>query len=350
MKTSHEPSLLKNLIWYSRLRSTAFAMQYWTLNRLSELIGFKTPIAYEEKELLLEIRKELDQLLLADVGRIIQGVYPPSVLMPELSLHALKTLPRVVLDTFRIGKRRTQGVAKEFTESARNSFYELPEYYLRNFHFQTNGYLGEDSARVYDYEVELLFSGAADAMRRLIISPMKERFKDSPDGKGLKFLEIGAGTGRATKFVQLAFPKARIIALDLSDSYLKVARRNLDSFKRISFLHGDGAALPFRNEEFDAIYSVFLFHEMPLEIRTEVMKESIRVLKNKGLLGFVDSLQLEDNPQFDKFLKDFPKNFHEPFYHNYIHSSMRELFEQFQLSQIQFGVGMLSKFGTGLKK
>ena len=41
-----------------------------------------------------------------------------------------------------------------------------PEYYLRNFHYQTDGWLSSDSAKVYEFQTETLFLGAQDAMQR----------------------------------------------------------------------------------------------------------------------------------------------------------------------------------------
>ena len=45
----------------------------------------------------------------------------------------------------------------------------LPEYYRQNFHFQSDGWLSEHSAAIYDTQVEVLFTGAADVMRRRCI-------------------------------------------------------------------------------------------------------------------------------------------------------------------------------------
>ena len=47
----------------------------------------------------------------------------------------------------------------------------MPEYYAQDFHFQTGGYLTEDSARLYDVQVETLFMGAAGPMRRTALAP-----------------------------------------------------------------------------------------------------------------------------------------------------------------------------------
>ncbi len=43
----------------------------------------------------------------------------------------------------------------------------LPEYYGRNFHYQTEGYLSEESAELYEHQTEILFMGTLGLMRRL---------------------------------------------------------------------------------------------------------------------------------------------------------------------------------------
>ena len=42
----------------------------------------------------------------------------------------------------------------------------------QDFHFQTGGYLSEDSARLYDVQVETLFMGTAGPMRRAALAPL----------------------------------------------------------------------------------------------------------------------------------------------------------------------------------
>jgi len=49
-----------------------------------------------------------------------------------------------------------------------------PRYYLRTFHWQTDGWLSDRSARLYDPSVEFLFAGTADVMRRMAIPPLVE--------------------------------------------------------------------------------------------------------------------------------------------------------------------------------
>src|SRR5262249_56044705 len=50
----------------------------------------------------------------------------------------------------------------------------LPDYYRQNFHFQSDGWLSDHSAALYDTQVEVLFTGAADVMRRRVMKPIAE--------------------------------------------------------------------------------------------------------------------------------------------------------------------------------
>jgi SAM-dependent methyltransferase len=66
------------------------------------------------------------------------------------------------------------------------------------------------------------------------------------------------------------------------------------------------------------VTSVFVFHELPPEVRRTVIGEAARVLKPGGRLILVDSLQLGDEPVYDAMLERFPQFYHEPYYDSYI--------------------------------
>lgn len=332
---------------YARGRSAFFSLEYTLLNLMS--IALPGTSAYRSKpdlKTLLLIRRELLALLKADSANIARGVYPMAVLKPESPVAHFKRLPKIIADGFSIYWRRTRGKTTVFENEARELLSELPRYYRRNFHFQTDGYLSKHSAELYEHQVEMLFAGAADAMRRMIIAPLREKFGKS-DGKGLNFLEIGAGTGRATRFVRLAFPKAKIVALDLSEPYLKKAQKNLERFNRIDFVQGDGASLPFQDKYFDAVYSVFLYHELPREVRSQVLAEQRRVLKPGGFMGLVDSIQICDTDEFKAALLEFPQSFHEPFYRDYVTHPIEALAKKAKFSRIKTGHAFFAKVCSG---
>lgn len=290
----------------------------------------------------------LRALLEHDAALIGSGAAPLSVLAPHDPLGHGGRLLRILADGQTVSRRKRQRDARAFGRKARRWLAEMPSYYQRNFHYQTDGYLSERSAELYEHQVELLFRGGADAMRRLIVPALKLHFGDH-DGRGLRFLELGSGTGIGTRSVARCFPEARITALDLSPPYTRYARRRADDLERVDFVQGDAAGLEFGDERFDAVYSIFLFHELPLPVREQVLEESLRVLRPGGLMGLVDSLQRGDDPELDWALEFFPREFHEPYYANYAARPMQTLAREAGFEAIREGTGYLSKWLSARK-
>src|SRR5438874_1989350 len=100
--------------------------------------------------------------------------------------------------------------AQKLTYAAAKTDQNLPQYYRQNFHYQTDGYLSADSARLYDFQVEALFSGTADAMRRRAFVPIA-RFVEKRNPKRAILLDVGAGTGGFLSFVKRASPGLKLI-------------------------------------------------------------------------------------------------------------------------------------------
>lgn len=309
------------------VRTLGFAGQQISLPFFERLLaGVRRDVPEDSARIRRVAFRELTELLKADAKLFADGVLPLEALRPEGPATHWWRFARILADGVQISRRRVEKRAHELEEVSPELLADVPEYYRRNFHFQTGGYLTPESAELYEHQVEILFAGGGDAMRRLLLRPLKERFPGQ--GEGLHFLEVGAGTGRLTRFVKLAFPKARITVLDLSWAYLKAAQKRLREFDRIEFVHGAAEELPFVDGKFDLVYSCFLFHELPLEVRRRVLAESARVLRPTGALGLVDSLQTGDAPEFDEVLARFPRDFHEPFYRNYLAHPLEGLFAE----------------------
>lgn len=337
----------------------AFAFARTALYRTEAMVGPAFELLFKGKRPRLPIDDpqlfktagaSIVELLRRDVANITAGYYPAEVLRPENPIKHLMRLPSMVLEIANFSSRREKKKAHQFSKEARELLTGLPEYYQRNFHFQDDGYLSEKSAELYEHQVELLFSGSADAMRRLIIPQLKAHFGKDHDGSGLTFLELAAGTGRGTRFVRLAFPKAKIVAVDLSAPYLKRAQSELRKFARHDFVEANASDLPFKGEQFDAVFSIFLFHELPMEERKAVIRESLRVLKAGGFHGVLDSLQKGDEKDFDVALDMFPTQFHEPFYKNYIENSMEQVIESEGMDVQNVNIGFFSKSISSVKQ
>ena len=197
-----------------------------------------------------------------------------------------------------------------------------PCYYLQKFHFQSDGYLSSASAERYDHQVEVLFGGAAAAMRRQALVPLKAAFAGCPMAK---LLDVGCGTGHFLREVKANYPRLHVTGLDLSAHYLAVARRELRSWSRARLVVGAAEAMPFADGQFDAITCIYLFHELPPGVRWAVVSEIRRVLRPGGMVVFVDSLQPGDEPDYDAMLDYFPVAFHEPYYATYLREDLDRL-------------------------
>lgn len=343
-------NIVRNLsMTYSRVRSLHFTIQGMMLPWIDRIAtGEKREVPVNYSEHLKKALPKIEALLKKDSDNIARGIYPIEVLKPESAFLHFTRLPALFTDAFLSSRRRHQNKTKEFNAEGQDFLDSVPEYYQRNFHFQNSGYLADSSAALYEHQVELLFSGSANAMRRLILPALKSHFKNS-DGDGLKFLELGSGTGALTRFIALAFPKAQITCVDLSPQYINRSTKNLSEFKRINYVTGTAENLDFKDESFDAVYSSYLFHELPYEVRCKVIEESLRLLKYSGFFGLVDSIQKDDDPTMNWALEQFPKNFHEPFYTNYVKNSVEDLFNKYLLKSVVTEIGFLSKCVTAVK-
>ena len=267
---------------------------------------------------------EMGRLFARDLANVERGYYPMPRDHDGDLRHAIATSQRYFADLPIVAERRGSERAHEIASEQPEAPAEYPDYFLQNFHYQTGGYLTEQSAKLYDMQVEVLFSGTANAMRRQCLVPIA-KFLRGKDQRQLKLLDAACGTGRFLRAVKEAFPRLAVTGSDLSAAYLEEARRHAKPFT-IATEAAAAEALPFADASFDIVTSIYLFHEVPPEIRRAIAREFARVLKPQGLLVFMDSLQLGDKPGYDGLLEAFPSNFHEPYYASYIAEDLRALF------------------------
>ena len=258
---------------------------------------------------------DMGALLQRDLANVEAGIYP----LPadhDGSLATLLNRSRLFFEDLpEIHRRRESGRHSEvLNEETRE---KRPRYYLQNFHFQSGGWITDDSAQRYDTQVEVLFNGTANATRRQALPQLHEVFVGR-DQRRLRLLDVGCGTGRFLDFVKQAWPRLPTLGLDLSEAYVREAKHHLKRWSRIDLIVANGEAIPIADDSHDAVTSVFMFHELPPKVRRIVFREFARVLKPGGRLVLVDSLQHGDDPDYEGLLELFPQNFHEPYFTSYI--------------------------------
>src|SRR5580704_14157500 len=167
---------------------------------------------------------DMASLLQQDLANIEAGVYPLPVDHDGSLLTLLHRSRLFFEDLPAIHRRRESGSHNDvLTEETRG---RRPRYYLQNFHFQTGGWMTDDSAGRYDTQVEVLFNGTANATRRQALPQLHEVFAGC-DQRKLRFLDIGCGTGRFLDLVKQVWPRLPSLSLDLSEPYIRHAKRHL---------------------------------------------------------------------------------------------------------------------------
>ncbi len=97
-----------------------------------------------------------------------------------------------------------------------------------------------------------------------------------------KILDIGCGNGRDSIF--LAKKGYSVIGIDITPKAIILAKKNKNKVKNLKFIVADAEKLPFKDESFDGVYSIGVFHCTNLN---KSLKEAVRVLKEGGVGGIV---------------------------------------------------------------
>ena len=304
-----------------------------------------------DKDLLMQIQNSMDNLREEDWNDAEKNIYPKKLLFDEPWLRYLTQYPKIWLDMPNTWDRRRKQNFDDLPKSIEKDNY--PQYYLRNFHHQTDGYLSDFSASIYDLQVEILFNGSADSMRRRIIKPLKIGLNNFSNRKksSLRILDVATGSGRTLKQLRGAFPNEKLIGLDLSGSYLKEASRYISDLNGdlIELIKGNAEVLPFKDKSLQGLSCVFLFHELPRVIREKVLREFFRVLEPGGILVLADSIQISDSPDFIKIMENFHNSFHEPFYSDYIKDDINSKIEEIGFNDIKSNSYFMTKIWSAIR-
>jgi ubiquinone/menaquinone biosynthesis C-methylase UbiE len=293
---------------------------------------------------LAALRRRHDELLEQDYRNAESGLYPIELLFQMPVREYLRDVPALAKEIASMMGRARTGRVRDLPRDVDLGRY--PDYFRRNFHWQTDGYLSERSAAVYDAGVEFLFFGTADVMRRQVIAPISEFLKRDREARGpgpRRIVDVASGTGRTLLQLAAAHPAERYTALDLSPYYTKHAERVLTGVRDVSFVIENAEKLSFRDAEFDVATSTFLFHELPERARRNVLAEMKRTLRPGGLLVLEDAAQLVESAELRVFLENFSLGMNEPFFANYIATPLEDLVRAAGFVNLRTTTAFLSK-------
>ncbi|MEM9192459.1 MAG: class I SAM-dependent methyltransferase [Myxococcota bacterium] len=268
-------------------------------------------------EVIHHTRRRLRATLERDLENARAGRYPAALLHSFPFRRFARQMPGGILEMRRVLMRARNGAYNDLPTNVDIERY--PAYYRRTFHWQTDGWLSDRSAEIYDFGVEFLFAGTANIMRRMAIPPLTEHLAGTARPR---VLDVGTGTGAFLEQLCVALPNAELTGVDLSPFYVRHARTVVPAAR---FEVSNGERLPYESGAFDAVSSVFLFHELPKDARRRVVREMIRVLRPGGRVVICDSAQVSDAADILPALENFPRGYHEPYYKSYIRDDLADI-------------------------
>ena len=108
--------------------------------------------------------------------------------------------------------------------------------------------------------------------------------KIHPPTADMIVLDVGCGTG--TQLARYKEAGCQIYGIDMSRAMLEVARTKLGEDADLRY--GDASNMPYEDNMFDLVLSTLVIHEMSPDLRSGVLKEIRRVLKDDGRLLVID--------------------------------------------------------------
>jgi ubiquinone/menaquinone biosynthesis C-methylase UbiE len=114
-------------------------------------------------------------------------------------------------------------------------------------------------------------------------------------------LDVGCGSGWATRLMAEKAPSGRIVGIDIADEMITLARQTSASFANVEFQVASAEKLPFSDGEFSHAFSMeslYYYADM-----LKALREIRRVLKPGGLFVTVVDL-FKENPSTEQWIHD----------------------------------------------
>lgn len=122
---------------------------------------------------------------------------------------------------------------------------------------------------------------------------------------------LDVGTGPASFAIKLAKANnLHVVCVDISKRFLRIAKAHVEDEKasrKVSLLVASADSLPFREESFDAITSIYTIHHLPPLRMERAFGEFYRALQTKGRFALVEDWASDPRTYFQQLVYQLRK-------------------------------------------
>lgn len=165
--------------------------------------------------------------------------------------------------------------------------FRYPPYILNHeIHLQPGSYHNDPLAGyIYHYGTKIFFTPTLgnqndDDNQRQMVNAMPL----PADGQVRRVLDLGCSIGQSTTAWKERLPAADVWGIDIAAPMVRYAhKRAVDLGLEVHFVQMAAEDLRFPAGSFDLVYSYILFHELPVPVIREVLRQVHRVLRPGGI-------------------------------------------------------------------
>ncbi len=122
-------------------------------------------------------------------------------------------------------------------------------------------------------------------------------YKEYVDRLGLqgneRVLDFGSGSGNPARFIApLLTDGGRLTCVDVSKTWMDVARKRLRRYSNVEFKLGDIAALDLPDAGYDVVFVHFVLHDIAAAGRSRIVQHLARKLKRGGKVFVREPMRL----------------------------------------------------------
>ena len=180
-----------------------------------------------------------------------------------------------------------------------------PAYAQVEFHIQPGGYHMNDYAGAsYHYGTKVFFRGSNDLDQRQL--EYVEAVPLPDDGQVAHVVDLACSIGQSTTWLKQRFPDAHVEGIDYAAPMLRYAharaiKLNSEVVFRQALIEDTGLA----SDSQDIAYAYIVFHELPLRIIADTIREAFRILRPGGVFAIFDFKSTSDMSPWQIYGRDF---------------------------------------------